>query len=104
MNAHILSSIRKRDGLFARFKRDRSNTDLYREYCRIRNMVQRDIKLAKESYLKNGIERNRGNSRKLWDHLKSLGFSKKISNSSSIVLEQDGVKRFDSLVLYVSSC
>ena len=60
-------------------------------------MVQRDIKLAKESFFKNGVDRNRGNLGKLWSHLKSLGFSKKVSNSSSIVLEQDGVKQFDSL-------
>ena len=97
MNAHILSSIRHRDKLFSRFKKDRSNALLYKEYCQARNKVQRDIKLAKETFFKNGVERNRGNSGKLWDHLKSLGFSKKAFNSSAIVLEQDGVKVFDSM-------
>ena len=53
--------------------------------------------MAKESFFKNGIERNRGNSGKLWGHLKSLGFSKKTAGSSSIVLEHNGVKEFDSL-------
>ena len=70
---------------------------MYKEYCKVRNKVQRDIKLAKECYLKNGVERNRGNSGKLWNHLKSLGFSKKVAGSSSIVLEQNGEKKFDSL-------
>ena len=97
MNADILSSIRKRNSLFSRFKRDRSDTVLYKEYCHVRNKVQRDIKLAKETFFKNGVERNRGNSGKLWGHLKSLGFSKKASGSSSIVLEQNGLKIHDSL-------
>ena len=50
MNSHILASIKKRDSLFSRFRKDRTNTFLYKEYCKVRNMVQRDIKLAKESY------------------------------------------------------
>ena len=53
--------------------------------------------MAKELFFQNGVERNRGNSGKLWSHLKSLGFSKKVSNSSSIVLEHDGEKKSDSL-------
>ena len=66
--------------LFSRFKRDRSNTDLYKNYSRVRNTVQRDIKLAKETFFKDEIARSRGNSEKLWSHLKSGG-------SSSNVLE-----------------
>ena len=97
MNSEILSSIRKRDRLLTRFKKDRTNTVLYKDFCKVRNKVQRDIKLAKETFFKNGVERNRGKSGKLWVHLKSLGFSKKASKSSSIVLEQDGEKKFDSL-------
>ena len=97
MNADILAAIKKRNSLLSRFKRDRSNTDLYRDYCCVRNMVQRDIKLAKESFFKGEISRNMGNSGKLWNHLKSLGFSKKSGGSSSIVLEQNGVKTFNSL-------
>ena len=59
-------------------------------------MVQRDINLAKETYFRNGIERNKGDSGKLWGHLKSLGFSKKASKSP-IVLEENGIKKFDAL-------
>ena len=40
MNAHILAGIRKRDGLFSRFRKDRNNSDVYRDYCRVRNAVQ----------------------------------------------------------------
>ena len=97
INSHILASIKRRNELFSRFKKDRSNAEMYKEYCRVRNMVQRNIKLAKESYFKSEIDKNRGSSDKLWRHLNSLGFSKKAIGKSSIVLEHNGEKRFDSL-------
>ena len=97
MNSHILASIRKRDTLLSRFRKDRSNVSVYSEFCKVRNGVQRDIKLAKENYFKRGIEQNKGDSGKLWSHLKSLGYSKKIScSSSNIVLEDNGTKVFDA--------
>ena len=94
MSPHILSGIRLRDSLFARFKRDRHNLSLYAKFCRIRNRVQRDIRLAKQAFFRNKVEENRGRSDKLWGHLKSLGYKSK-SGSSSIVLEQNGTKVFD---------
>ena len=96
MNSEILSGIKRRNDLFSRFKKNKDE-NIYAEYCRVRNKVQRDIKSAKELFFKNGIERNRGNSGKIWGHLKSLGFSKRTANSSSIVLEQNGEKKSDSL-------
>ena len=89
MNPHILAGIKKRDSLFSRFRKDRDNEVLYREYCRVRNSVQRDIKAAKENFFKQGVREKKGDSGKLWKHLKSLGYSKKSVNSSSnIVLER----------------
>ena len=97
MNSHILASIRKRDALFTRFRKDRNNSPLYREYCKVRNAVQRDIKMAKESFFKRGVEQNQGDSGKLWKHLKSLGYSKgPINSSTNIVLEDNGQKVHDS--------
>ena len=97
MNSTILAAIRKRDSLFRRFKRDRENVSLYREYCKVRNAVQRDIKRAKEDFFKQKVERSKGNSAKLWGHLKSLGGGKKASASpSQIVLDDHGSKVFDS--------
>ena len=59
--------------------------------------VQRDIRMAKETFFRRGVEQNKGDSGKLWKHLGSLGYSKKVSNSSSnIVLESDGKKIFDA--------
>ena len=73
------------------------NESLYREFCKTRNAVQRDIKLAKQTYFKRGVERNKLDSGKLWGHLKSLGYSKVGSNSTGIVLEEGGSKIFDSM-------
>ena len=44
-------------------------------YCKLRNAVQRDIRLAKEDYFKRKIAHDKGNSAKPWGHLKSLGYS-----------------------------
>ena len=65
MNGIILASIKKRDRLFSRYKSDKGNETLYKEYCRVRNAVQRDIKQAKEIYFRNKVERNKDNSGKL---------------------------------------
>ena len=68
MNSHILALIRRRDRLFSRFKNDRSNTDVYREYCRLCNAVQRDVKLAKEEFFRQKVRQDKGDSAKLWRH------------------------------------
>jgi retron-type reverse transcriptase len=98
ISSHIISGIKERDRLLGKFKKDRNNVSLYRDYCRMRNLVQRDIKLAKRNFFQNKVEQNRGDSGKLWDHLKSLGYSDKCSGgkNSNIVLEENGVKVFDS--------
>ena len=95
MNSHILSGIKRRNGLYARFKKNRTNTDLFREFCKVRNAVQRDIKFAKENFFKTQLNRCKGNSGKLWRHLASLGHSSNVS-SSRVVLEENGDKIFDS--------
>ena len=53
MTGEIFSSIKERNRLFSRFKKDKTNTALYKDYCRVRNKVQRDIKLAKEIFFGN---------------------------------------------------
>ena len=94
-NGDILAGIRRRDVLFKRFRRDRGNVELYREYCQVRNKVQRDIKLAKQFYFRNQIERNRDNSGKLWTQLKDLGYGGSRKSDGPIVLEDGGDKYFD---------
>ena len=97
INSHILAGIRQRDSLLSRFKQNKDDIVLYKEYCRIRNRVQRDVKMAKSAYFRVKIDQSKGDSGKLWGLLKSLGYSKSSSTTSKIVLENDGVKVFDSL-------
>ena len=96
VNAHILAGIKERDRVFRLFKRNRENRVLYAEYCKLRNSVQRDIKVAKTTYFRNKVVENKGNSSKLWEQLKSLGYSKKGTNGqSNIVLNEGGSGIFD---------
>ena len=86
MCREILVAIRKRDDLFRRFKKDKGNKTLYAAYCKQRNSVQRDIKLAKSEFFKGKLRESRGDSAKLWRHLSSLGYGESKSKTS-IVLE-----------------
>ena len=97
MTSDILSRIKERDALLSLFKRDRSDVATYQKFCKIRNAVQRDIKFAKREYFRQCIERDRGDSGKLWQNLKSLGYANVSSGGGSgIVLEENGQKVFNS--------
>ena len=56
MCGEILAAIKKRDSLFNRFKKNRKNSELYREYCSRRNKAQRDIKFAKANYFRQKLD------------------------------------------------
>ena len=85
MCGEIIAGIKRRNNLFSRFKKDRSNESLYREYCSQRNEVQRDIKLAKSDYFRRRLDESGNDSGKLWKQLGSFG--KKSGAGGSIVLE-----------------
>ena len=96
MNSDILARIKRRDTLLSQYRKDRSNGVLHREFCKIRNAIQRDIKLAKQRYFEQKVDQNKGDSGKLWQQLKSLGYSDKHNKGASkIVIEEDGVKVFE---------
>ena len=94
MCGEILAGIKRRNNLFSRFKRDRSNGELYTEYCSQRNKVQRDIKFAKSDFFRRKLDESGNDSGRLWKQLGSLGYSKKSGGEGSIVLESDGSKFF----------
>ena len=89
MTSEILDNIRKRDNCLLAYKKSGSK-HLYSEYCKLRNLVQRDIKKAKEGYISNKIEENKNAPKKLWQQLKTLGYSSKQKNNASVVLKNDG--------------
>ena len=96
MSSDILAGIRKRDDLLSRFKRNKADVSLYQDYCKVRNSVQRDIKLAKSNFFLGKVKQSEGDSGKLWGLLKSLGYSSG-NRSQRVVLEEGGVKVFDSV-------
>ena len=57
--------------------------------------MQRETRISKRDYLANKIEENVGNSKKLWNQLKKLGYSSKKKENSSVVLENEGETCFD---------
>ena len=94
MNSEILQNIRFRDETLNKFRKT-NDPDLYKKYCQLRDLVQRETRISKRDYLTNKIEENVGNSKKLWDQLKKLGNSSKKKESSNVVLEIDGETCFD---------
>ena len=52
---------------------------------------------SKSNFFCTNIEENKNNAKKLWSHLKSLGYSNKSKKSSNIILKVDGEVCFDPL-------
>ena len=96
MNNEILENIRHRDYLLYTFKKDRSNRNMYKEFCQLRNKIQRDVRMAKAEYFSSKIEENKNDSKKLWQQLKTLGYSNKTKGETKVVLDTDGEMCFDS--------
>ena len=61
MNSEILNDIRDRDNLLHNFNKNCSRKDLFKEYKKLRNKIQRDIKKAKSEYFLSELETNKTN-------------------------------------------
>ncbi|XP_042236588.1 uncharacterized protein LOC121875911 isoform X2 [Homarus americanus] len=87
MTTEILESVRYKNELFYKVKQHRHDEELRREFCRVKNKVQRDIKRAKEEYSMNSkSEEQENNPKTLWQQLEALGYSHKPKDHSNIVL------------------
>ena len=89
MSDMILENNRIRDKFLSKFRKNKNDKTLYKSYCKVRNKVQRDIKLAKSNYYSDKIRENKSNSKKLWDTLKGLGYRSTSKSENNIVLEID---------------
>ena len=94
MTSEILHDIRHRDDVLNKFRKTR-DSDLYRTFCKLRNEIQRETKVAKRDYLANKTEENANNPKRLWHQLKQLGYSSKGKQSTNIELDYDGETYFD---------
>ena len=55
---------------------------------KIRNLIQNEVKKAKNSFHNYKVEECKGSSSQLWKTLKSIGLSKSTSGSSKISLSE----------------
>ena len=97
MSSEILELIGQRDALLYKSRKD-SNTsnNLYREYCKLRSLVQRKVKIAKSEYLTHKIDENCNNPKKLWSCLKNLGYSNKVKDQGHVVIKIEDELCYDS--------
>ena len=77
---------------------------MYSDYRRLRNKVQRDVRKAKANYFKDKVEEYKSDP-KLWQQLKSLGYSFKSKDQSNVVINIDGKLCFNSstVVNYINT-
>ena len=76
-SSEIVNLISLRDQAFNKYVKTKSS-EHHDEFKRLRNLTQRSIKTAKQSYVKDHIENNSGNIKKLWKSIKNLGFMGKV--------------------------
>lgn len=89
MTSDILENIRQRDDLLQKYNKSKDKQQ-YMQFCKLRNKLQRDIIKAKENYISGQIEEHQKSPKKLWQQLKSLGYSSKQKDEASIVLNIAG--------------
>ena len=94
----IIEGIHQRDKLLRRFHRLRDN-DSYAIFCAKRNEVQQLVKKAKKDYILEQTEANKRDSKKLWNTLKSIGYSNKNSQKEPMVLKIDDNICFDPVAI-----
>jgi hypothetical protein len=79
----ILEKIRKRDKIRKLILK--GNKDVtYQDFTALRNEVQREVKKAKASYFQSKLEDSMGDPKRLWTHLKTLGYNEKSKNKANI--------------------
>ena len=96
MTPAILEKIKNRDKIRRKILKGSSDFT-YQDFTALRNEVQRDIKNAKASFFKSKLEDSMGNPRKLWEHLKQLGYNNKSKSKGKIVLNINGSLCYDTL-------
>lgn len=88
-NSEILNAISQRDSAYKSFLKTKSQED-HKVYASLRNLTQKKIKLAKQTYVKDHIESNSSSIKKLWSSLKNLGLMGKVkSQNVNICLKND---------------
>ena len=96
ISSQIRDKIATRDSLLHMYK-ETLDESLKSQYNKVRNEIQRDITSAKADYLQNSFEENIYKPKKLWQQLKSLGYSNKTQGKTNIVLRIAGTICYNTL-------
>ena len=95
IDTEILEAIRDRDKALYFSNKDKSNKELRKVFNEKRNKVTNLTKKAKSNHLNNKVEENKNNTKKLWEQLKTLGYSNKCKEKAQIILNINNEKCFD---------
>ena len=77
MNGEILNLINERDKALTIANKNKRNKALRNHFNFLRNKVQREVRKAKSNYLKDRLEENKNNPKKIWKQFKMLVYSNK---------------------------
>jgi hypothetical protein len=98
ITSEILETIRLRDRLRLKHVRTKKDED-YKDFCKLRNSVQKLCKKAKAEYFNTQVEQHKNDSKKLWNQFKKLGYKQNVKGSSKIVIDVDGNICHDDYVI-----
>ncbi len=93
-DGEIKESIRDRDKLLRKYRKTKLEVD-FEIYKSARNRAKYLIKSKKISFYRDTIQENKGNSKKMWATLKSLGLPSRKGNNPDICLKKGDEIVFD---------
>ena len=96
IDEEALELIRQRDRALFKSNQNKSNYRLKTKFKELRNKATKVNRKKKAKHFQNKVEENKDNPKKIWDELKTLGYSNKSKEKESIVLEVDNKKIFDN--------
>ena len=96
MNEDILNLMQTRDKALSISNKNKHDIELRKAYNKLRNKVTRLIKKTKANYFHDKVEEHKDNPKRLWKQFKTIGYSNKNKEKTSIVLEIENEKCFDS--------
>ena len=77
--------------------RENDDGNLKENFKKLRNEIQREVKIAKSSFMEKELEQNINKPKKLWQNLQSLGYSNKTRSRTNIVLRISDKLCYDTL-------
>lgn len=90
MTPGLLRCIRNRDSMHKKVKKEPTNLVLDTTYKRYRNFCTNLLRKLKTLHERNELKKSKTNPKSLWTKLKEISYTKKISSSSTALLQTAG--------------